>query len=683
MQYSGWRVMGWRIVVVLMGMLGVLAAYYWVHKPPVPAVNLIPHGIVFSTLLAHWRDAALDGLTVAAIALTGGGVGRQVLSRFDLRTLSHSERLALEGAFGLGFLAWAVLLLGLVGLYTRIALWGLVIVATLLTASTLREWVYEFRQLIRRGLHPRSLWERFLMLLVAFLLLTGLLMALAPVHAWDALTYHLVGPGRYLAASRIDTQTDNHFLGFPQGVEVMYGVAISLFGHSTAAAPLHWWFGLLALMAVAGITKRYSNASTAWLALVLLLGAFSVWLWFGWPYVDLAVMVYGALTLILLTQWREAGSAHWLLLLGINIGLAMGVKYPSGGLLLASGVYMLWRAPRQIVRNSLIVGGLAMLAMLPWLIKGVLLYDNPIYPFVFNGVNWDAGRAATFSTTGQGLLDNGFAWHLPVLPLAATVFGIEKLSMYNFTSSPWLLTAPLLLLVGWRWLDDRKRQLMTDIALLGLPLLSLWAFSAATTGIGLQPRMMAMGLPLAAIAGAIAFQHLRRWPRKPLDIGFIVHAMLVLTLLAGLLDVADEMTKRRVVPYFLGAVTSDAYLDRSLGTHIHAMRELDDLPSGSRVRLLWEPRSFYCPADITCMPDILFDYWGRGLQSGHTPASLFAQWRNDGDDFVLVFNDGQRFSENDEHFPENAIFRAAIADNLQLVWTDAVESYTLWRWPDN
>jgi hypothetical protein len=372
---------------------------------------------------------------------------------------------------------------------------------------------------------------------------------------------------------------------------------------------------------------------------------------------------------------------RWLILMGVFGGLALGVKYTAGGLLLGLGVFVLVSAPRQAIRNGLILGAAALVAFLPWAIKGLLLYQNPIYPFIFGGLSWDAMRANTFSTTGTGLLNSG-VWQIPVLPLVATILGVEKGDGFSFTAGPWLLTAPLLLLLGWRWLDDRARGLGRVCLLIGLPMLIFWAVMAALSSIGVQTRLMMMAMPVAAVLGALGFYSLSRWPRKPFNVYFVAQALVTLTLIFTLIDVIRDTVRMQVLPVLTANLSRDAYLDDNLGVYSNAMRQLADLPEGSTVRLMWEPRAYYCPKTVTCLPDILFDYWPHTLrEEGKTSDEVFQDWKDAGDDYLLVFDLGYEFNAKDSRFlDENPLFPDALKRWMTPIWDDGVGGYTLYKW---
>ncbi len=679
------RGIGWRLFAALVGMVAVLLGYFWAHKPLDPA------------LIFTLGGAVLDGFTAVVVVSLAGGLGRRIISlRLSYDSLSRPEQVALESLLGLGILSWIVLLLGMIGLYKGLIFWIMLLVVGIFTLRSTFGWIRDGVAIFRRALRPETGWMRFLMLISGVMLLMALLVALAPPTGFDALNYHLVGPQRYLAIGKITAYSDNHFMGFPQGAEILYGLAMGLFGRETAAAPLHFAFGLLGLLAVAGLVRRHADKVAAWLAVTLLVSGLSMWLLFGSAYIDLAVMAYCAAAFVVVVQWRNQNphpdgrdvsrpykdeQRYWLIVAGVMVGLAIGVKYTAGAFLLALLVYLLWNAPRQFIRNALIIGLVALAAYIPWAIKGALLYQNPVYPYFFNGLNWDAGRSNTFSTAGMGLLSTGNGWQLIVMPFAATIFGVEKTPGFSFTVSPWLLTAPFLLLLGWKWLDEQGQVLARDCGLLGLPLLLFWMGMGAVTDIGVQTRLMMMAMPVSAVAAALGFHSIGRWPRKPLDMGFVARALIALTLIFATLDVVRYTVKSKVVPYLLAEFSADDYRTENLGVYNVDMKRLAELPEGSTVRLMFEPRTYLCPSNVFCMGDMLFDYWARPLQGGASPDDVFKAWKEAGDDYLLVFNVGYDFNAKDPRFSsENALFPDTLSRWMTPLWSDDAKGYTLYGW---
>ena len=475
--------------------------------------------------------------------------------------MSRAERIALEGGIGLGIVALVTLLLGLVGLFRPLILWALLIVAALLLRRSLRSWLSEFAAVGRSALRIESVGAGLIVGYCAIMLLLALVIALAPPAHWDSLTYHLVAPQRYLAAGAIHAQPDNFYLGLSENVEMLFSLVIGAFGRDTAAAPVHFGIGILALLATAGLARRFAGKGAGWWAALLLLSAYNLWALFGWAYVDLGDDALRRAGIDRhSTAWRENSADAWLVVIGVIVGLAVGVKYAAGMIGVAAGLVILIQQPRRVIRNGLIVGITALIVFAPWAIKGIALYGNPIYPFAFGGLNWNPDRMRAFQFSAYDLVGRGEAWQLPILPISATIFGRDAADGFGFTVGPWLLTLFLLLPLVWTFLEARARELARIVLIFAAPLVIYWAAMAALNSVGIQTRLMVMVLPAFAAAGAIGLHGLANFPKQPLDIGFIVRAALALTLALTLIDALRTVASDRAAAYLLGATTLDDYM---------------------------------------------------------------------------------------------------------------------------
>ncbi len=661
-----------RALIIFIGMFALIVAYYWVHRP----FDIEP-GLPIAPSALRLGGMVIDLLTVGVIFAAAGGLGRLILSRLDMP--SRAERFALEGGIGLGAISLITLALGLVGLFRGIVFAIVLIAVLILLHRQVIGWLRDGRELLC-SIRLQSAGVTLTVIFTAILLVLALFIALAPSTHWDSTTYHLLAPQQYLRAGQILAQPDNFYLGLSQNVEMLYSVGIGLFGRDTTAAPIHWGIGVLALIGIAGLTRRFAGHATAWLAILLLLSAYNLWALFGWSYVDLGNLLFGTLALIASVRWRETGGRGWIMLMGVILGLAMGVKYTAAAMGVAMSVYLLVHQPRQIIRNSAILGIAAVLAFGLWMVKGAALYGNPVYPFFFNGLNWDAGRTLAFSYANRSLLVSGDGWQIPIIPVSATVFGLDYSGGYGFTAGVWLLTSFLLLPLVWRFLDERARRLAKDGLIFLIPLIFFWMLTAAWSVTGMQTRLMMMSLPVFAVTGALGFAGLANFPKKPLDINWIVRIAFVATIAFGFIDVAETFTKEEIAPYFVGDISLNDFMYANTGAYYGALQNLNTLPAESQVRFLWEPRSYYCPPTITCVPDILLDQWVRPQVYGATPQDVFAQFRDSGDDYLLFFRAGYELYTTISNHPElDPLFLQMVDDTMTPVWTDGIR-YTLYGW---
>jgi len=668
----------WRPLGAVLLAAGVLAAYFATHKP-VPPESL-------PALLGTALDLLAAGLVLAAAMGTGRALLDWITCRagLDFGQVGRAARVSLSGLLGLAVLSAAALALGLAGWFQSAALWALLAAALVVGWRGLRATLRDLSAL-RAAARPDSRFAVFLLAFVLIQLGTALAVALAPPHGWDSLTYHLVEPQRALAAGRIAGYADNFYLGLPKLVETLYGLAMGLFGRDTAAAPIHFAFGLLGLLAVMGLARRWTGrAESGWLAAALLLGGYNTWLLLGYAYVDLAVFALAAGALVAGLAWESDRRTGWLVVAGLLAGSAAGVKYTAAPLAAALGLLVLVRGRRAALRPLLVLGVAAALAWLPWALRGLLLYSDPIFPYLSAGQGWDAARMVTVNQTGRGLLSLGLAWQLPLLPFAATILGTESGGIYFYAAGPWLLTAPFLLIFGWPWVAPGLRRTIWNALILLAPLFIVWGAAASTTAVGMQTRLAIAVFPLMAALGALAFHAVEAMPKKPLQAGFILKALLAVTFALSLLETTYAFIALRPLAPLVGIVAPQAYFRDQSGPLGEALEQLDHLPDGARVRFLFEPRGYGCPSQLTCLGDALFDFWSGARRTGASPEAIFRSWAEEGDSLLLVFNEGYRLwtEEGMTYWPaEDAELPAALASLGPPIWTGSGGLYSLYQLP--
>lgn len=629
-------------------------------------------------------QVAIDVTVVGVLLLCAAVIGRRIIHALTLPVAQWSalERGALYSGLGLGIIAAYALLAGMAGFFNATALWVPVIVVLLMLYSDAKRVFCTAIRRLSRISPPQTRWGWFALIVGVGMVGLSLMIALSPPNAWDGMTYHLLVPERYLADGRITTHTDTHFFGFPQQIEVLYGMLMAITPADTAPALLHWAAGMLAAGATISFAERTLGRRAGIMTALLLITSAGILQLAGIPYVDLVTMLYGALLMCVLAQWDTDRNTRWLIVVGLIAGFALGTKYTAGCLIVGAALALTVRAPSQVLRNGIIAGAACALAFAPWLLKGTLLYENPVYPYFFNGAGWDDLKADTFN-----LSDSPLAVTSPVqwvtLPLSASAFGREQVSPYGFTIGPWLLTLPLFLPLFWRGFNADTRRLAGLLALIFGGVLIFWYGISAFGSIGAQPRLILAGVPVAAVLGVLTFQGIDRLPRRPFDVSFLIYAMLCGTILITGLERLHNVSDSRAAAYLTGAVDRHAYLRTNLGLYYPALQQLETLPAGSTVRFMWEPKGYYCPSHITCLTDTLFDHWAHPqLTQGLTPDELMQQWRDAGE-YLLVIglddidNGFDLWLEVHEHFYDaNRTFPDALAEWTDVIWSDDV-AYTL------
>lgn len=637
--------------------VGLVLLFYAVNKPLDP-----------DSLQAIGRLARIAAAWAAVLALANL-IGRS--QRSALENLPAVEQMALQVGLGLGILSLILVGLGALQLYSAWLLWLLVLLPL---PVSLPAAVRDLKACT--GPRTRISPERW------FVLLAGgcaLLLAVSPPTAWDSLVYHLTGPKLYLEQGGLTHALDLPYLGFPKVGPMLFLLGSALAGPALAQV-LHLTFAGLTLALLPGLVNAVAPRRGP-LAAAILVGVPSMWLLAGRAYVEWIAAFWVVASLVLIqTPTSSTRQTRLTVLAGVCAGFALATKYtaiwPVLGLALASVVN------RRSVRHLLLFVLAATASLLPSLLSDWALTGNPVYPFVLDGVYWDSFRSQWFSRFGTGLPP----LRLLLAGWEATVFGVEGgffvgHPSYAAAIGPLLLgLAPLALL---RLAKQPKARLgsMRDMSIVMAVGWIGWTVQLGESQLLVQTRLLFPIFPLLAAAAAVGYEALGDLSRRvQFVVGGLLAFVLSLTLVGYLVHTAGE----RAAEVVSGRLSTEAYLSAQLGDHQRAIRTVNQLPSGSRVRFLWEPRSFYCDPLVTCEPDALLDRWWHAMRLEPQADQVLAAWRGEGVTHILFYRLGAEavrqggfdpISESDWIQLERAL------DGLLTPVGQIGDSYALYRLP--
>jgi hypothetical protein len=582
-------------------------------------------------------DAIGHLLAAVTVGLAGFGLGRP-LAGWLLPEWRGAPRLMVALALGLGALSVVLLVFAAIGIYRPTPLNVLTIaLAVAGAAQALRD---VGRPTTPKRPRPDLLTAGFLALLalVAAFALVG---ALAPEVEYDALWYHLGFPAAWLRTGHLTDFRLQFVTAYPFSAELLYGDAMAL-GGEVAGKLTHLLFGVLMVGGVVDLGRRLFSPR-AGLAGGLVVAVAPTILWEATTgNNDLAAAAFVVLAVDVAVASRARPTFRAAVAIGLLMSFAIGVKLLAGfalsgvALILLAGTTPAGAAVRTLrarVADVVIVGALAPLAVLPYLIRAVVLTGNPVFPSFYARLGADADRWTAESDRG---LDQ-FLQH----------FGVGD-DVFHFFALPWSLTMRtaafggtfgvfLLLLLPFA-LHRRPQRLELLVALTALIYGACWFFVGGT----LQARFLIPAIALAgpfAGAGLIRLLEIVRALGRPVAIaaalGFA--AVVVLTL-----------------PPFL------PYYDRDR----HEGKYLSEV-------------SYETPLPYLLHGETRGDYLARRIPSGAADRTL-AQLARPGDRVVVVSDSAPDQVHTDvEHVPSFAVGLEAFYDDKA---SDAEILRTLRRW---
>lgn len=664
--------------------LAVLAAvYYALRNPFLGGISVVAHDLI-------------DILAVTLLVWLAGALGALVLPQPG--RFSALERAAVQALSGLGILSLIVLALGLIGWYPPGWVAWLITLAGLaalyrpawLWLGSLRAGfaeAFRFQTGVEARLPLRTL-GGWVILAVCALLVMAIIPALAPPTEWDSLVYHLAGPRLYIQAGRIIPFPELHFLGFPFLTEMLY-LWLMLMARAQAAALLHAAFGLMMAMLLIGMGRRLDRPLAGWIALLILMINNEFQNEFQRAFTDLSATAYLTAALWFVLDAFDGGNGPvWRSLpwAGAMAGLALGTKYSVSGALVGVGLAALWLVRKDGVVGMIRAGAAlaipALIVFSPWMIKNALMYGNPVAPFVWGTPGFDRIDQVDYLHAGSGLN----AIELIEYPLLFTFAG--GLGNWAKFGSPGPLLPGLLplALIGWQTRPPAERRLIVAALILGAAGLGYWALGAGTTYYLISLRLIYPVFPAVALAGALGLLGLAGLSLPiPLErLGRL--AVLAATVLTPVIMAVAILRAPAPVQVSFGLLAEKDYLTEMLPAYYDAVQQVNALPPGSRVLMLWESRTFYCWRD--CIPDSLLNRWRHDILVEPDPHKVIAGWKAGGIRYVLICDVGMRtaFVWN-ERGPQmltqaNVDALAGIRQtDLRLLWSDPGEyhAYTLYQ----
>jgi hypothetical protein len=574
--------------------------------------------------------------------VVAAALGSRMTRRLPYRSVL--ERFVFSTGLGLGLLAVLTLALSLVGAVHRWLFWSLLAAGGLLLWTEVRDLIRALRQ--ARFRLPADGWSRFLALFVAISLLLALLLSLLPPTEWDSLTYHLVGPERYLLAHRMTFELDNYYLFFPFFTEMLFLAGMSLKG-DVIPRLLHFSYLPLILGALAAFARRHWDAKYALPAAALFLSIPTVVTIASWAYVDLAVTFYTFGAVYALLNWLRsennpsaqdpaaASRTGWLLVSGFMAGAAASVKYTGASALLALGLVLLWSLIRSRVsvrcfwRAALLLFASALLVALPWYVKNAFVTGNPIYPLIWGGRGWNEISNRWLLVLGQekSFLD------LLLVPWTLTVLGTQGTMAYDTTISPLFLTLlPLLFVVR------RREHGINELLLVVAVGFAAWIASAAVSygTFVFQGRFLLPVFAPLSLLCSFGLEGLHIWDRKTFSLHRFARVLAGLTLAFALLSQILLSTGLSPWRYLLGQISRDDFLDEytTQGFHQTASFMNENLTGADKVIFFWEPRGY--GINVAHEADVLFDNFSQALAPFGSPEGMVDGLRRDGFTHVLV-----------------------------------------------
>ncbi|HWQ55220.1 MAG TPA: glycosyltransferase family 39 protein [Bryobacteraceae bacterium] len=315
--------------------------------------------------------------------------------------------------------------------------------------------------------------------------------AMAPEFSPDGSAYHLGLVYRYLLHGGFYPIHTNMYANLSQGVELLFLFAFA-FGKHSAAALVHCAFLLALPWLILGWARRAGMPEAGVCGALLVFASPVVGIDGVSAYIDVALAAIVFTVFYLLQIWDAERRRGLLVAIGLVAGFAYAAKYTAFVAVPYALGFVLWKSWRKrqpLFAPALIVGAVAAILILPWMIKNMIILGNPFSPFL-NTFFPNPYVSIAFEHEYGAWMRSYDLKSYAELPLAVTVRG-----QLAGVIGPLFLLAPLALLAP-RWREGRH-------------LLLAGALFGSTYFGNIGTRFLIWVLPFTALAMAMVFLRVR------------------------------------------------------------------------------------------------------------------------------------------------------------------------------
>ncbi len=550
---------------------------------------------------------------------------------------------------GFGIIALFTLLVGTtIGINTIIILIYLLL-GLIVFVKNIFIWIKGAIQSIKAWQKSQTNFEFALVLFLILIFIIQFLQSLAPAIKYDALIYHLTLPEAYLQAGKIGDLEWLVMSGMPQTTEMLYLNGLAL-GGENAVLLLNWVFGILTAVGLYSFLHKYLPRTCALVGVTSLFSGYTVVSSLSWGYVDWLGCLFGLGMLAFFDSYFSDINERSLFLSGLFAGLAFSTKYPAGVLYLAGLITIVifeLLAKRRLISSVFKFSAGAAIFAFPWLIKNLVYTGNPVYPFFFASGAMDATRIGVY----QGAQTFGDLFDLFLLPVRATIQGIDGTNGYSVSLGPLFLALAIGSLLTWSKLNSHDKKPIKTAGVLSLVGVAIWAIGNQFSGYLIQTRFYFSLFPAFAVLAGCGYAHLSNILQHHKKWHLIVHIVISLTLLVNFLQIGRDFIKKDTLTYLSGYQDPQTYLENNLGWYARVVSEIDQMSTDEKVIMLYEPRGFKCIP--RCDPDEILDHWKIAYHSNPSKGITLANWRKKGFTHILVYREGINFLRQypDPHHP--------------------------------
>ena len=572
-------ILGWVIIVIV---------YFLINFP-----------------ITHLSEIILNICALFLLLIFFSALGRLILKHFQFKWNSLAEEFCFSFTVGSGTFISLIIALSYMKLLFEAIIISLFLIIFILAYKDAKYFVLTGYKKLSRSLTSKKDSNEKVFISFAFIaFILTLLSALAPPFFYDALSYHLAVPQKYLSHHGFHFLSLNYFSNFPANLGMLFILPLSLSGDLLAKL-LSWAYAPLTTLAVYSFAKSLWGKRIGILSAAIFISVPGVMILSTLTSIDLAVTFYSFMSLYSMLYWFNFSQKRWFILSGIFCGIAIGTKYTAilvGFLTLETIIFIhLYFTKKKsllnVLKHCFCFGLIVLVCFSPWLIKNIIYTNNPIYPFSYSLFKLESTELNEYRQVISRIGNPIHHWFHEFRHNESSLWEGIKLIL----SSPWRVTMTtngaagktgIIFLLGLPFLLLLRK---TPLLIRYLLFFSISVFLGWTL---LLPWMLRFAFPMfPALSIILAYTFVELWKSYSSKKWITTGISIILTYNLFLFF-SEMVLVLRPFPYFFANQSKEEFLV-SHGVNYYPVIEWANhsIPENSKILFIGELRGYYCKRD--------------------------------------------------------------------------------------
>jgi len=593
----------------------------------------------------------LDVSLMIVVVLISTSIGAGIVRRLGGAEATGLESLSFSLAIGFGILAYSLFLFALLGqlnrgVVTLLLFAGIVAGRTRLLCLP-AAMVASISTAVRK---PAGLakWKLAVALIWLGMFLLSLSRSLTPAWDYDALMYHIATPMFLISGNSLAQIGDRWFAAYPQTMELVFAIGVA-FGSTSFAKLVTLTFSTLLVASMVACARRVVGSGAGWMSIALWLTFPILPIWASMANVDFGWAAFELLALLGVLLWDRSRSRGTLVLAGLMSGLALGSKYFGvlGLLSVSASLFFLdWRRERRgMARTLLAVWAPAVLVALPWYAKNLLLYSDPLFPFLGGGMRVSPSRMSFlqsyFETSRQ--TSSFIKWVTLPVRIYTEVARFDEVTGGAGTPSPIL---PLVLIYAF----VKRNRLVSALLIYAACHFALASLAPFGT------RYLLPVFPPLCVAIEYCIRQLVPEQRSAVLARPVVVSALVASVLMAAAIQLGILLREGPYPVLIGREDPRSYISRLVPTHRALSFAKEHIQNPGGLLSTGDGRMLYCGETCVNSDDQFF--WVTTLEESSSPRDYVERLNRIGVTHLLLSVPDLRYFTASGHDPQGKIAQA-------------------------